>query len=149
MTELLVSVFLATAAVGVCTQLLHPRGRGGVSGFAFGVLLASVIVSAVPRLPELDFKPEELIPEQGQTGDYYYAARDAVCYGVCEAVCGKMGFSAEDVSVELINFDFENMRCDTVVVTLRGAAALGDRVGVEKFVNDMEIGRCRVDVSIG
>lgn len=149
MTELFVSVFTASAAIGVATQIAHARHRGRTLSFAFGVIFLFVVINAAPKIsfPSLDM--DDLISDIPGDGEYYYEVRDAVCLAVGEAVAEKFGFSDGSVSVELINFDFENMKCDTVVVTLSGAAALGDYKRVEQFVSDIGIGRCRVDAQIG
>ncbi|MBQ7355941.1 MAG: hypothetical protein IJW66_00935 [Clostridia bacterium] len=149
MTELFVSVFSASVIIGVTSQLIHRRHRGGVCAFSLGTMLLFVVITAVPTVGEFKLDIESLIPDNGEEGEYYFVASDALSRAVASAVSDEFGFSEENVSVELINFVFENMRCDTVVVTLRGAAALGDYRRVEKFVSEMGIGECRVDVQIG
>ena len=149
MTELFVSVFSASALIGIASQLTHTRYRGRVSTFALGVIFLFVIVSQIAAIdaPSLDISAP--FPDGGDEGEYYYAVRDAVRDAVGDEVAREFGFSSDEVSVELINFDFDKMSCDTVVVTLSGAAALGDYKRVEAHVDKIGIGRCRVDVQIG
>ena len=149
MTELFVSVFLASVIIGIATQLIHSRHRGQVSAFSLGAIFLFVLVSAIPSFAPVELDIESLLPDGESEGEYYYVTRDAVCEGIAKAVADKFGFSEDNVSVELINFDFDNMRCDTVVVTLGGTAALGDYRRVEEFVREIGIGECRVDVQIG
>lgn len=149
MTELFVSAFGISVLVGVATQLTHARHRGSVSSFSLGVMLLFVIITGISGFDAPKFNIDELLPEGGGEGEYYYVARDAVCSGIVSAVAGEFGFSEGDVSASLINFDFESMKCDTVVVTLSGAAALGDYKRVESYVEKIGIGGCRVDVQIG
>jgi hypothetical protein len=89
------------------------------------------------------------LPESGNVGEYYYVTRDAVEGAISHAVADEFGLSDGNISVGLINFDFENMRSDTVVVTLSGKAVTADYKEIENFVNGLGIGRCRVDVEIG
>ena len=148
MTELFVSVFSASALIGIATHLMHTRYRGRASSFAFGVIFLFVIVSRISAVdvPRLDIS--EIFPEAGGGGEFY-AVKDAVCDALAAEVAHRFGFAEEDVSVELIDFDMELMRCDTVVVTLGGTAALGDYKRIEDYVDKIGIGRCRVDVQIG
>lgn len=149
MTELFIAVFSASVIIGVSTQLTHARHRGRVTSFSLGAMLLFVIISRIPSLDTPRFDINELIPAPEDAGEYYYVAMDAVCLGISEAVADEFDLSLEEVHVELINFELESIRCDTVVVTLRGAAALGDYKRIERYVDKIGIGRCRVDVQIG
>ena len=148
MTELFVSVFSVSALIGIATHLMHTRYKGRASSFAFGVIFLFVIVSRLSAVnaPRLDIS--EIFPEASGGGEFY-AVRDAVCDALSCEVAREFGFAEDDVTVELIGFDVELMRCDTVVVTLGGTAALGDYKRVEDHVEKIGIGRCRVDVQIG
>lgn len=149
MTELFASVFGISVIIGVATQLTHARHRGNVSSFSLGAILLFVIINGISGLDAPEFNIEELLPDGSGEGEYYYVAKDAAEAGIASAVAGEFGFSEGEVSAQLINFDFDKMSCDTVVVTLRGAAALGDYKRVEDYVEKIGIGRCRVDVQIG
>ena len=149
MTELFVSVFSISVTVGLATHLMHARYRGHITTFSLGVIFLFVAVSAVPRIDMPDLDINGLLPDAGAHGDGYYAVRAAVCDGIARTVADEFGFGDGEVSAELIGFDIENMRCDTVVVTLCGTAALGDYKRVERFVSEIGIGECRVDVQIG
>jgi hypothetical protein len=149
LSALLSAVFSASVTAGVAWQLFHTRSRGKVGQAALGVMLLSVVISALTREVSLDFDIGEILPDDADEGEYYYVAEEALCLGVSRAVCSEFGFSESDVSVRLINFDFEALSADTVAVTLSGAAALGDYRAVSRFVEEMQIGRCSIDVQIG
>jgi hypothetical protein len=149
MTALMLSVFSASAALGLAWQTAHSRCRGRTTAFALGIMLVFVVVSSLPRDMRFEFDIEKFLPESGNVGEYYYVTRDAVEGAISHAVADEFGLSDGNISVGLINFDFENMHSDTVVVTLSGKAVTADYKEIEKFVNGLGIGRCRVDVEIG
>ena len=135
--------------LGAAWQLFYTRCRGQVGKAALGVMLLSVIIAALPDGVSFDFDIGEILPGDADEGEYYYVAEEALCLGVRRAICSEFGLSESDVSVRLIDFDFERLSADTVAVTLGGAAALGDYRAISRFVEEMQIGRCSIDVQIG
>jgi hypothetical protein len=68
---------------------------------------------------------------------------------VASAVSSEFSLKKADISVRLFGFDSENMRAEKIEIILSGSALTADYRSIESFVNKMEIGECRVEISFG
>ena len=61
----------------------------------------------------------------------------------------KFSLDRDLVRVNVVGFDFENMCAQSIEVVLSGRAAMADYRAIERYINDMDIGECNVEVGIG
>ena len=73
----------------------------------------------------------------------------ALCDGICRAISEEFSLSENDVFVRVQDFDFVKMKGETVSVLLSGKAAFCDSRAVKKFVDEMGVGKCEIEISIG
>ena len=148
MSRLFSALFSATALFGVALRLAHTRHRGGVTAFSYGAMLLFVIVSFFPSDIRLDFNIQQITPDV-DAGEYYYTTLEACEEGIRRAISEELSLPIDGISVVLSGFEIEKMSAECVMVTLSGTAALGDYKRVERFVNEIGMGRCVLDVQIG
>lgn len=147
--------FVLVLAVGFTAALggaaIYDGERSAISNVAISVVLLSALVSplasllsglptlSIPELP--DASPED-------TGEYIEVAEEAFSRGIAELLAEKYSLPAESFAVKIEGFDFENMRADAIIVTLRDRAVVCDPLAVEKYINSYEIGECHAEVGI-
>ena len=148
------SITLATSIlVSVAVSLAHPRLRG-ISSFAAGVLLISVIL-----LPLVDiikgFDIDKALGDIKFTIELDGASDDAIELafekGIAQYVAEEYGVSEDDVQVFVDGFDMSELVARRIYVTLSGRAALLDFRSIERLLADefTRGGECEVTVKIG
>ena len=150
MGEFLVSLFLVSLSVGILGYLSYPMKSEKTVKFAFAAILLYAIVSPLPSLvsalSDFDFSVGEYIPDISGNFDKTYeeVAREAYSEGVKNYVSDKYSLSSECVSVKISGFDFEKMKAEKVVITLRGSAAAADWRSIEAHIYEAGLGKCEV-----
>lgn len=151
MTEYALSAFGILAVVGLLSLFSYGSGRAESTVLAIICLfiLLSPIVRAVGSLDaENIFDKIEIPDTEGESG-YERIIEEAFADGICSAVADRFILNKESISVRLQNFDSKNMRADKIRVILSGRAALADSIAIEKYLNSLSLGECRVEIEIG
>ena len=140
-------VFVTAAILSVARIVGYKSGN--IERLALGIISVYVILSPLRGLSAdgLDslLAPPDISIENGAEE----VLEDAVAEGVASAVSAEFSLKKADISVRLFGFDSENMRAEKIEIILSGSALTADYRSIESFVNKMEIGECRVEISFG
>ena len=140
-------VFVTAAILSVARIVGYKSGN--IERLALGIICVYVILSPLRGLSAdgLDslLAPPDISIENGAEE----VLEDAVAEGVASAVSAEFSLKKTDISVRLFGFDSENMRAEKIEIILSGSALTADYRSIESFVNKMEIGECRVEISFG
>lgn len=150
MSQYAISVFGICLIGGVCLSLSHGSGR--VQSLAIGIITLFVILSPLSDMVS-HFDPDGWLdssdfPEY-ETGEMDYIIEDAFAEGLSRAVAEKFSLDSEDIRVRLYGFNKNEMSAEKIMIILSGRAALADYKAVEKYVREMEVGECSVEIEIG
>ena len=146
------SVFGICVCVGVLGLLSYNSNNGAEKGALFVILLyvvLSPIADLLGKIDEDDFNLEKYSSAAVEDMGYSEVTEGAICDGICRAVSEKFSFSDDEISVKLYGFEFERMKGERVRVLLSGRAALSDSKAVKKYVDEMGVGECEVEIRLG
>lgn len=149
MTEYLYSLVFTAFSVSFFSFLGYKEERG--VRFASGVILLYVVI-----VPILSFAPsidlDTLIPSGmefvTEDGEFSALTVDALEDGIKQAVCEEFSLNSNRVRVTVHGFDFKEMRAERITVVLSGAGIFSNIEKIEKFVTDIGVGECEVDIEI-
>ena len=145
------SVFTVCLVGGVCMTLCHGSGRA--ESLAVGIIILFVILS--PIAESLSHFDVDSWLGSFEVEDYEGDApldsviEDAFADGIRRGVAEKFLLDKEDIRIRLYDFDKESLTAGRIRVILSGRAALADYKSVEKYINEMNIGECEVEVEFG
>lgn len=151
MKEYFLLVFAICVICGVVGLLCY--GSGKAERLAVGIIALYVIVSPIATgFDDLKLNVDGLFPDREDievdTG-YATILEEAFIDGVKGAINEKFSIKKENIRVKTQGFDPERMTCDSICVTLRGIAVLADVESVVKYLNELSIGECSVEIEIG
>ena len=122
--------------------------RSGVSErLALGIICVYIVLSPIKNLTVESLDDLFDIPEI-ETGDGAgQILEDALSTGIARSVSDEFSLKRENISVRLFDFDKESMTAGKIEIILSGSAVTADYRLIEAFVNEMNIGECRVEIS--
>lgn len=143
----------ALLAFGICLiaslLLLFSYGRMGEK-LAVSVISLFVLLSPLAKAASgfdidslFDFSEPKV---EGSLSEY---TEQSFAEGIALSVADKFLLKEKDISVRLTGFDVKNMRAEKIKITLHSAAVLADRGAIERYINEMEIGECSVEIDLG
>lgn len=144
MGEYLLSI-ITLAIVFDILELFSAERYKGLTRAAMSLILVMAILSPLPSLidrigGELDFTEIE-----GSGEDIRLSAFGE---GIREYISSEFDLDAEEVLVEIVGFDSEEMRCEKILITLSGRAALADYKRVERLIDGLGLGDAEVKIEI-
>lgn len=144
MGEYLLSI-ITLAIVFDILELFSAERYKGLTRAAMSLILVMAILSPLPSLidrigGELDFTETE-----GSGEDIRLSAFGE---GIREYISSEFDLDAEEVLVEIVGFDSEEMRCEKILITLSGRAALADYKRVERLIDGLGLGDAEVKIEI-
>lgn len=143
---------LAVIAFCLVSGALSAVSVGGVAErIALGIITLFIIVSPIKELvseANLDSLGHISHPSLNLDG-CDGVIEDAFANGIARAVAEKFDLDSEDIGVILSGFEAENMRADKIHIILSGMAALASPLPIERYVNEMNVGVCKVEIQIG
>ena len=148
----MVSIFTAAASLSALSHIAYSSKLEPFRRFAFGVLLFSVVCTPLFSLfdgHDGDFKeafPEIPSVEESEGEEVF---EKSFREGIKRTVCEKFSLNYKDVRILCENFSRESYTAEKIRVVLSGAAATADYREIEKYLNGMEIGECKVEIEIG
>ena len=152
MSAYFICIFGICATVGIL-GLLSYNEKNSAERAALGIILLYVVLSPIANeFGKLDLDSFDIGSlTEGIDSDLGYSevTEGAICDGICLAIASEFSLSDEDIIVRIFNFDFEKMRGDTVRVILLGRAALADNKAIKKFVDEMGVGECEIEIRLG
>jgi hypothetical protein len=152
MSTYFVSVFAISVCVGVLELISYNRNSAAERA-ALGIIFLYVVLSPLADAAwnfELgDLSADKIIGETEADVEYEAAAEEAFSEGIRRAVADKFSLPRESITVRIYGFEFSKMRCERIFLLLCGRAAFADNKAVEKYVNEMGLGECDVEIEIG
>ena len=141
---------VTVAAVSFASLSLYEHGAERGFRFALGVILAAALFTPVTAL----VKSVSSLEFDYTGGDFESKAlsktlEEAVADGVRESIAEEFSIKEKSIEVEFVAFDCDKMTAEGIRVTLVGAAAVRDIVAVEKFVSELGLGECILEVRVG
>ena len=154
MGEFFAILVTVSVVMGVLNFLSYPGQSEKVTRFAMAILLlytvAVSIFSVASRLSDVDFDSSLDFPESewGEV-EFESRAKDAFSQGIRSLLCEKYGVDEGCVEVAVEDFDAKIMRAGKIKITLLGEAALLDYRGIEKYIEECNLGECEVEIRLG
>lgn len=144
MGEYLLSI-ITLAIIFDVLELFSAERYKGLTRAAMSLILVMAILSPLPSLVEkiggeLDFSEIE-----GSGEDIRLSA---FAEGVREYISSEFNLDSDEVAVEIVGFDQEEMKCEKILITLSGRAALADYKRVERLIDELGLGEAEVKIEI-
>jgi hypothetical protein len=145
MGQYLLSVITLAMLLDVL-ELLSAERYKGLTRAAMSLILVMAILTPLPSLVkkmkgELDFSG---IEESGGED----IRLSAFAEGVRGYISSELDLDPNEVAVEIIGFDKEERRCEKILITLSGKAALADYKRVERLIDGLGLGEAEVKIEI-
>lgn len=145
MKAYVIGVYLIAALVSVLRLIGYRSGAG--ERLALGIICVYIVLSPIKNLSVESFDDLFDIPEIEVDEGAGQILEDALAKGVARSISQEFSLKTEDISVRLFAFDKESMTAESIEVILSGSAVTADYRAIEGFVNEMNIGECRVEIS--
>ena len=75
--------------------------------------------------------------------------KDSFTEGIASALCQEFSINKEEIRVLAEGFSAADFSAERIRVVLSGGAVSKDYKEIEKYVNEMNIGECRVEIEFG
>ena len=122
--------------------------RSGVSErLALGIICVYVVLSPIKNLTADSLDDLFDIPEIETEDGAGQILEDALSTGIARSIADEFSLKMDNISVRLFDFDKESMTAGRIEIILSGSAVTADYRLIEAFVNEMNIGECRVEIS--
>ena len=145
MKAYVIGVFLIATIVSVLRLIGY---RSGVSErLALGIICVYVVLSPIKNLSAEGFDNLFDIPEIDTGEGAGQILEDALATGIARSISDEFSLKRENIAVRLFDFDKESMTAGRIEIILSGSAVTADYRLIEGFVNEMNIGECRVEIS--
>ena len=151
MTEYALVVFGICCVVGVLSLITYGSGRA--EAVSLGIITLFIISSPIAEAlggtdPEGWFDFAEA-PELDIDSGYGEYIEEAFADGIASAVAEKFDLDKEDIGVRLYGFDERTMTAERARVILSGRAALADSKAIQRYLGELSVGECSVEIEIG
>ena len=141
----MIGVFLIATIVSMLRLIGY---RSGVSErLALGIICVYVVLSPIKNLTVDSLDDLFDIPEIDTEDGAGQILEDALATGIAGSIADEFSLKIENISVNLFDFDKESMTAGRIEIILSGPAVTADYRLIEAFVNEMNIGECRVEIS--
>ena len=141
----MIGVFLIATIVSMLRLIGY---RSGVSErLALGIICVYIVLSPIKNLSAEGFDDLFDVPKIETEDGAGQMLEDALATGIARSVSDEFSLKIENISVNLFDFDKESMRAGRIEIILSGSAVTADYRLIESFVNEMNIGECRVEIS--
>ena len=150
MTNYAAVVFAACCISGALGLLVYKEGRG--ESLSLGIITLFLLVSPIADLSgSVGGGLSDLLdtPSVEIGSGYADALEQSYAEGLCLALGEKFTIEKEDIAVRIVGFDAESLRAERIELILSGDAALCDYRAVEKYIEEISSGECRVEIEIG
>ena len=141
----MIGVFLIATIVSMLRLIGY---RSGVSErLALGIICVYIVLSPIKNLTVDSLDDLFDIPEIDTEDGAGQILEDALSTGIAGSIADEFSLKIENISVNLFDFDKESMTAGRIEIILSGSAVTADYRLIEAFVNEMNIGECRVEIS--
>ena len=104
--------------------------------------LARPLVGVVERLGRIEIS----LPEIGDASSFDESMAEGYASGIARALCAQFSLSEDEVRVAVEGYEPEAPEQARIEVFLVGRAALGDRLGMERYLKEGGILNCEITV---
>ena len=129
--------------------LYDPENRSGFK-FALGIILMAALfdpaVTAIKGLSSLEFDYTGTAFESEALSS---TLEEGFLDGVRRMIADEFSIKEKNIELKARGFDPENMRAEEISVTLVGIAMTEDVLAIEKFVSELGLGKCTLEVRVG
>jgi hypothetical protein len=145
MKTYVIGVFL----IAVLASMLRLLGyRSGVAErVTLGIICVYIILSPIKNLSLESLDDLFDIPEIETGEGAEPILEEALADGIARSVAEKFSLKTGDISVRLFGFDAKKMSAEVIEIILSGNAVTADFRQIESYINEMNIGECRVEIS--
>ena len=141
----MIGVFLIATIVSMLRLIGY---RSGVSErLALGIICVYVVLSPIKNLTVDSLDDLFDIPEVETEDGAGQILEDALSTGIARSIADEFSLKPDNISVNLFDFDKESMTAGKIEIILSGSAVTADYRLIEAFVNEMNRGECRVEIS--
>ena len=141
----MIGVFLIATIVSML-RLIGYRS-GVIERLALGIICVYIVLSPIKNLTVDSLDDLFDIPEVETEDGAGQILEDAIATGIARSIVDEFSLKPENISVNLFDFDKESMTAGRIEIILSGSAVTADYRLIEAFVNEMNIGECRVEIS--
>lgn len=143
-------ITVSLMAVALSSFVMYDEERMKASRFALGIISLSALVmpliSAVKGIESIKFSYTDNIYSSTALQE---TLETAFADGISNAIEDEFLIRDKDVDVRVVGFDEKEMRAEQIFVTLSGRAVAKDIRAVEKFVTELDLGKCVLEVHFG
>lgn len=141
----MIGVFLIATIVSMLRLIGY---RSGVSErLTLGIICVYIVLSPIKNLSAEGFDNLFDVPEIETGEGAGQILEEALATGIAGSIADEFSLKRENISVRLFDFDKESMTAGKIEIILSGTAVTADYRLIEAFVNEMNIGECRVEIS--
>ena len=144
MGEYLLSI-ITLAIIFDVLELFSAERYKGLTRAAMSLILVMAILSPLPSLVEKIGGELEFSEIEGSGEDIRLSAFGE---GIREYISSEFDLDSDEVAVEIVGFDKEEMKCEKILITLSGRAALADYKRVERLIDELGLGEAEVKIEI-
>lgn len=144
MGEYLLSI-ITLAIIFDVLELFSAERYKGLTRAAMSLILVMAILSPLPSLVEKIGGELEFSEIEGSGEDIRLSAFGD---GIREYISSEFDLDSDEVAVEIVGFDKEEMKCEKILITLSGRAALADYKRVERLIDELGLGEAEVKIEI-
>ena len=145
MKAYVIGVFLIATIISMLRLIGY---RSGVSErLALGIICVYIVLSPIKNLSAESLDDLFDLPEIETEDGAGQILEEALATGIARSISDEFSLKMENITVNLSNFDKESMTAGKIEIILSGPAVTADYRLIESFVNEMNIGECRVEIS--
>ena len=145
MKAYVIGVFLIATIVSMLRLIGY---RSGVSErLALGIICVYIVLSPIKNLSAESLDDLFDLPEIETEDGAGQILEEALATGIARSISDEFSLKMKNISVNLFDFDKESMTAGKIEIILSGPAVTADYRLIESFVNEMNIGECRVEIS--
>lgn len=154
MSQYLASLITVSALVGICSYISYGEAQEKAAKGAMALMLVYVTVAPLVSLA-YSFASEgflgygEDMPDISiEDTEFGESAEEAFRIGIKKYLKEEFSIAEEDATVLIFGFDSIEMKAEKIKIILKGKGALADNRGLTERINEMNIGKCEVELHV-
>ena len=154
MSAYLAGLFSVSALVGVCSYISYGERQDKCLKAASSLILVYVLISPVITLmknaADYQIYDDSITDSIGSIEDSAIAEKgeEAFSKGIKKYVCESFSLSEDEIEVNVVDFDFSNMRARKIKIILYGKAIFSDSRRIAEEITKNGLGECEVELSV-
>ena len=154
MSQYLTSLVLVSALVGICSYISYGEKEEKAAKGAMALILVCVTVAPLVSLvssavTDRFYTYGENMPELSiEDTDFAENAEEAFSRGIKSFLNEEFFVEESDLEVLIFGFDSREMKAEKIKIILKGKAAISDNRAIAEKINEMNIGKCEVELYV-